>query len=353
MPSTVLARGIPQIPNKTRFSDFGPDLDPTTPGILLETGNLVPTLKGFKSYPGLTAFSDNALPSACLGLWSGFLGTTYVIVAGVSGDIEKLDNQSWVAQSLSLTASANRWRFSIYGTKLMATNGVDTVQQLTAPSTWAGLAGSPPTSSIVQATDHSLFLITVNTNTWTSSLSGTSWTPSIASSIVSANLDSTPGIISAAQALRSGIALYKDAAIHMGHFVGPPFFWDFRKISDEIGVPNQEAVANLGDYHLIPGQDDFYKFDGFTLERIPNNMKEWFFSHLDGPNKDKMAARWDIENSLVFWHFPTSEASPEGSLDAWICYNLRTHKWTGDLVATPVDMPAFGGCRCESVRWFR
>ena len=341
MPASALARAIPQTPGKMSFTDFAPDLDPTTPGILLECGNMAPTIKGFKSYPGLTEFSENALPSAGLGLFSGFLGSTYVIVAGVSGDLFKLDNQSWVDQGVTLTASSNRWRFDVYGTKLMATNGLDPVQQFTAPSTWAALAGSPPVSSIVQATDHSLFLITVNTNTWISSLSGTDWTPAIANSVVTGNLDSTHGNITAGHALRSGIALYKNAALHMGFFVGPPFFWDFRKISDEIGAPSQEAVANLGYYQLFPGQDDFYKFDGFTLERIPNNLKEWFFRVLDGPNKDKMAARWDIENSLVFWHFHSISASPEGPLDSWICYNLRSHKWTGDTAAEKVDLPAF------------
>jgi hypothetical protein len=86
--------------------------------------------------------------------------------------------------------------------------------------------------------------------------------------------------------------------------------------------------------------DDF--FDGSSLNRIPNNLKEWFFNLLDGDNANKIAARWDQQKNLIFWHFPSIHANPAGSLDYWICLNTRTGRWSGNTAGTPiVEMPIF------------
>lgn len=341
MASSNLARGQPQVPDRVTFIDFAPDEDPITPGILLDCSNMVPTQKGFRTYPAMNAYSSNALPSACLGAWAGYIGAKFIIVAGIVNQLYQLTDQQFVSEGLTLLSTNGRWRFDTYGNDLIGVDGVNPPQVKTGAGSFGALGGSPPVASIVQATDYSIFLIVVNSRTWWSTLSDTVWTAAIATQTVTGNLDSSEGNITAAHRLRSGIALYKARALHSGFFIGPPFYWEFRTISKHVGVLGQESVANLGDFQYFPGTDDFYRFDGYTLERIPNRLKEWFFNELDGTNADKIVARWDSERSLIFWHFPSTSASPIGSLNRWICYNVRTGRWTADTAPTVIDTAFF------------
>jgi hypothetical protein len=326
-------------PVKVPMGDFAPDRDPLTPGILLDVEDLYPTVKGYRSYPSLTQYATNELPGEIVGAWSGAQGQTVATVAATFNQLYVLDALTWVSSALTINGTDTRWRFDLYGNDLIAVNGVDPAYVYTGTGAFTLLGGTPPIASLVQATDYSVFLIEPHSNTWHSTLSDILWTDSIATQTCSGNLDSTTGNITAAHALRSGIALFKRHGLHYSTFAGPPFYWDFNKVSHEVGAPCQEAVANLGDVLRWPGPDDFYSFDSYSLQPIPNNLKEWFFANLDQLNDFKIAARWDQARSLVFWHFPSNAANPPGSLDKWICLNTRTGKWSKGSAA--IDVPIF------------
>jgi hypothetical protein len=350
--ATNLGGGIPQLQSNFKFSGFEPDADPITPGVMLECENIFATAKGFKPYPDLMAFSSTGLGSPCLGVFSGYLANAPVLVAGTANQLYVFNyaTKTWVSQGLSLIPTTGRWRFDIYGGNLIAVNGVNPPEVYTGSGVFTPLGGAPPIASIVQATDYSLFLIVPNSRTWWSSLSATIWTPAVATATVTGSLDTSGGIITAAHKLRDMIVLYKMRNLIAGTFVGPPFYWSFRTVSKQVGVACQEAVANLGDLHYFPGPDNFYRFDGATLEIIPNNLREWFFANLDGDNADKIAARWDESRTIIFWHFASINASPAGSLDKWICYNTRTGQWTKSATQY-IDIPIFGPIKASALTY--
>lgn len=340
MAADLLQDGIPRIPEKVRLLDFAPDLDSTTPGILIDASNLVPTAKGYRTYPRLTRLSENELPDPCLGAFASKI-TDVVLLAGTANKLYYLSGTTLTDSGLTPNATTGRWRFDLYANEIIATNGTDPPYKYNG-TTFSNLGGSPPVASIVQATTYSLFLIEANSSNWRSSLNSAIWTPSIATQTVTGTIRAGEGTITAAHRLRGGIAIYKAKHISFGRFSGPPFFWDFGNgVSDEVGAPGQEAVANLGDIHYFPGPDDFYSFDGYSLRRIPNNLKEWFFDTVNQYVMHAICARWDQRRSLIFWHFPSKNASPETVLDSWICLNLRTGKWSADTQAELVDMPVF------------
>ena len=345
MASSALARGNPEIPGRVKFLDFMPDADPTTPGAILDSSNVYPTTKGYRAYPSLAPYALNALPSACQGAAAGILGSAPFVVAGTTNQLYLLNASTLLleSQGLALTPITGRWRFDTYGHQLIAVNGIDPNQAYSGTGTFAPLGGSPPVASLVQATDYSVFLIEPNSHTWHSSLSATIWVNSIATQTLQGDLDSTDGNITAAHKLRNGITLFKPKAFHMGRFIGPPFYWQFDTVSEQVGAPCQEAVANLGDIQYWPGPDDFFFFDGSSLQRIPNNLKEWFFRLLDNDHADKIAARWDQRKNLIFWHFPSIHANPAGTLDHWICFNTRTGRWAANTASTSsiIEMPVF------------
>jgi hypothetical protein len=338
-----LARGVPEIPSQIQFQDFSPDSDPITPGAILSMQNLYATAKGLRAYPSLSPYSVSALPGPCLGAFEGLLGETPVLVAGTATQLYLFDfsTRAWTPQGLNISPGVDRWNFDIYGQLLIAVNGVNPPFVYNGIGTFTVLGGFPPVASIVQATDYSVFLIPPDSADFWFSLSATIWAPSIATETVHGDLTSTHGNIKAAQKIRSGLALWKPGALHMGQFTQPPFYWEFRVISEQVGVGSQAAVAGLGDVAYFPGNDDFYSFDGYSLNRIPNNLKEWFFQNLDADFSDRIASRWDPIKNLVFWHFPSVNANPAGSLDMWIALNIRNGKWTANTSVANVQMPLF------------
>lgn len=326
--------------------DFAPDALETTSGAILGAGNIYPTLKGWRHYPSLVPIATGALPKKCLGAFTAVLpGGNVVVVAGTEDQLYLYSAGAWVSQALSPSTISGRWRFDQYGSLIIGVNGSNAPFSYNGSGAFGALAGSPPNAALVQASDYSLFLVEPNSAKWWSSLSATVWTPSIATQTVTDTLDETPGNIIGLHRLRGGMTLYKNKSFAYSQFQGPPFYWDFNTISTTIGAPCHEAIANLGEIHYWPGNDDFYSFDAYSLNRVPNQLRNWFFDNLDSRHRNKIASRWDQKLGLIFWHFPSRQASPAGALDSWICLNTKNGKWgaSRDSSYGPalIDMPFF------------
>jgi len=123
--------------------------------------------------------------------------------------------------------------------------------------------------------------------------------------------------------------LYKERSIHLGQYSGPPFFWDFGPgpLSRIAGAAGHECVINLGDVQLFVGPEDFYQFDGSYVSRIPNRLRTWFFNRVNRSRLKDIIGRYDSQNDIAFWHYPSTSAAA-GVLDEWVAYALQTGKWT-------------------------
>lgn len=312
-----------------KFLDFAPDLDPTTPGICLDMNNMMPVMGGYRTMPFLDAVT-NALPSTCLG--AAGVNQSYVyIVAGTANQLYQLSSGLWGSSGLSGVTATGPWRFAVFGTHVLATapNGSSATNPYYANgSDFQLLTGSPPAASIVVVTDNAVILVLPGSQTFYSNLSDTaSWTPNFAAQVYEITVGQTIGNITACHRLRNGMSLYKRNALHYGIFVGGALGWDLITISEQVGVAGNECVVSTGDYDYIWGPDDFWLFDGYNLNRIPNNLKEWAFRTLDNRYAANIFGRYDIENDLIVWHFASSDANPIGTLDSYICLYLRTGRW--------------------------
>ena len=280
---------------------FAPDLDPTTPGIIVDCQMMVPTVKGMKGAASMIATQLPALPKQSIGAATvQLLSGTLRAFAGMADSIYESVGNAWTdvtRRSASgvlfaggdplnarmgesnlaagtpipyKSTTDSTWRFDQFGNVTLAVNGADPIQQSATSGPFADIPGAP-IAEVIAVTQGFVFVANVNDVTygerpdgwWCSGIyDQTVWTPSIATQCVTARLIDTPGEITACRALGSNVVLYKGNSFYLGTYQGPPVVWGFTVVSNQIGVLSQEAVISIGTAHVFAGNDNFYIYDG-------------------------------------------------------------------------------------------
>lgn len=320
-----------------------PDADPLTPGVLLDCDGFYGSPKGLRTLPSWVV-STIRLPEPARGGHSATLTTgTQVTVVGTTHHLWREQAGQWVAFDSGQTFNTTTaWRFAVFGDDIIAVNGLDPPQLSRVGHPFSPMAdytqpgnSPPPVAALVAVVDEGIFLVRPSSNVWIFSPNVAQWEPDIATGVVTAPLFGTPGPITAIHRTRGGVVIYKESSFYIGRFIGSPLFWSFDSVSENVGVAANEVVANADDVHYFLGRDDFYSFDGASLRRLENNVKEHLFRTLPVSRRDQFTARFDPINSLVIWHHPSATAGLGNDtrpvLDSMLLYSLRTGKWTRSM----------------------
>jgi len=317
-----------------KLAGFAPDLDPTTSGIILDASGFFPSVKGVRTLPTRLSVGPS-LPEASQGAASlSFSDGTSVIVAGTDStlNVQSPPGSAWITQVIGAGHSAFFWSFAVFQDLIIAANGLGppwaaTKASILTPTPWSPLGGGPPNASLVAAADYYLFLAEPNSATWWASSNPTVWNGDFTFGSVFATLEQTSGPITAMRSVRSGMVIYKKNSTFLGTFVGPSLLWTFTKVSAQVGAPCQSGVIQVQDVHYFVGPDDFYTFDGFSINRIgqPNPVREWFFDNLNVAAIQNIAGRFDEARDLVVWHYPS--VGNDGHDDKYLSLNVRTQTW--------------------------
>lgn len=351
------------------LTEFAPDRNSDTEGILLDCSNMLPAKGGgYVSAPsavdaGLPPLESAAVSAASLvrldGLTRTIVGTqlklferggdTWVNVSnpaslqtydGMGALVSTYESFQADATYDSITGGAYiggaraLWRFAQFGNITLATNKVDPIQA-SASDLFSNLAGSPPKAALIDTVLG--FVIVADTNDvsfgdspdrwWCSALfNHESWSPSSATQAATARLTDPAGKITASKRLGDNWIIYKERAVYVGTYTGPPFIWEFQLVSDTAGALTQESVVNVGTAHLFVGYDDIYYYDGSRPVPISGPIKQWFLKRTKRDEPLKINTVWDRRNSLVYFFFSSSSAGLL-ELDECVVYNYDTNKW--------------------------
>lgn len=320
---------------RTKFLGFTPDIDPRTPGAIIDGDRFVPSQDGFKPSRSPVSVGLPALDSACLGsVVVKKLDDSQRFFAGTRTKLYQSNaGTSWtdVSNGTYTGGAESLWRFAQFGDNSYAVNGVDPMQYSDSGS-FADRGGNAPIVKIIEPVWPG-FLMTFDYNDgvdyfadgWYCSAlkNDANWTPSIANQCAKGRLLDTEGRITAGKRLGSNVIAYKDRSMYIGTYVGPPFIWDWQLIPGDIGAPSNEAVVNINTAHIFPGYENFYYFDGSRPIPIGNPLKDWYNTNIDRTYKYKMQSLHDRNNSNVFFFYPDST----GTIQASLVYNYRADKW--------------------------
>lgn len=326
------------------LKSFTPDIDPATPGAVLECSNMIPTIKGLAGAPSLVDSGYSALSEAskgaalCVKLDSStrsFVGTGTKIWEAVGGSWT--DRTRSVGGAYAASADDNRWRFAQFGDTSLAVQKADFLQY---SSSGAFANVTAPKAACIETVSGFVMLANCNDtgagigtaygdqpNRWWCSAYNdySSWAPSVSTQATSGLLVDSPGAITGLKRLGSDVVAYKQQSMYIGRYVGAPVVWQWSLIPGEVGCASQEAIVSIGAAHLFVGHEDFYLFDGTRPVSIGAPVREWFFASLNKPYRSRITALHDLQNSRVWWFYPSVSSS--GAPDRAIVYNYKTQTW--------------------------
>jgi len=220
-----------------------------------------------------------------------------------------------------------KWSSCSYGNLFIFTNSIDPVQQ------WDGTDTNNATDlnamsfrpKIVMTFGAHLIIASDQAAADTVELKAISWSVpgdptdfSTAGSGAAYVYEGKGGIISAATMTRDTIGVYKSDSIHLFEYVGAPQYFVVRSSIPGIGIDGIDAVATVGNEHILLTNNGLRKFDGSTISKFgeeinpilsryyPNNNSRYTSLVYDGyENKlwiflPESGTAWKFTNALVY-----------------------------------------------------
>lgn len=320
-----------------------PDADPTTPGVITDIDNMVPTIRS--SYVGAPAGANVGMDAVAAETFASAIVTTLTNIprmfVGTATKLYEKDEAVWVDVSRATPAygasSTNPWRFAQFGNSTLAINKADQLQSISSGLTFTDLAA--PSASVMCVNKGFVILADTNnggaaetfgdsTDRWWCSayMDETDWALSVTTQCTTGRIVDTPGPIRAMRAMGDNVVLYKASSMYIGSYQSAPVVWAFDLVSSEVGCSSQEAIVEIDNSHFFPGDDDFYRYaPGGLPTPIGAPVKEWFFSRCDPAYKGRIKAAHDRVNALIYWFYPPIGSS--SALTACIVYNYKSNKW--------------------------
>lgn len=349
------------------LSTFAPDLSPDTPGIFVDSNNVIPTKRGFRTLGSpLQAYGPLNGGPCLMGYFARYLDGSTKLIAGSEETLELGDGAGgWDDASGGTTFTTSildRWRFAQFGNHTIAVNGVDPPQYIDESATdFDDLPGNPPIARYVAAAGNAVLLANLDPAQgavdenwiWFSGLGNDGdWDPDASGQSANMPLQDTEGVIVGAHGLGRDFIVYKLRSCYLLQYVGGATIWQSTILSQKSGALSHEAVIDIGGRHLIMGFDDFYALDGSgPPQPIPNPLREFLYDlggDLDRNYAYAVIGRHDPVTDIAYWHYPSigygvrDEAMPV-VLDKWVAWHVGTERWSrGSLNIEAAVLPHIG-----------
>ena len=318
---------------------FAPDKPATTPGVLVDCANVVPTSFGVGPAPGAQLPGNvPALAAACRGaaLVQRIDGTRRIF-AGTATRLYELVSGAWTAISRAGIYSGgadSRWVFAQFGNVTVAANDTEVLQASTGTGSFADIATAPRARVVFAVGD---FVMALNTNDgnygdqgdrwWCSGIfDHSTWTPSLSTQANTGRLVSGGGEIVAGAALGRQAVAYKERAMFLGTYVGGAATWQWDPIPGEQGAIGPEAVADANGVHFFVGQDNFWVYDGVRAQPIGDtDVRQWFFANSSPSFRYRTIVQYERQNNRVWVFFPS--AGGAGTCDRALVFHMVKRAW--------------------------
>lgn len=202
----------------------------------------------------------------------------------------------------------------------------------------ADLLDVPRQQILTLVSDVSRFVICFGTNDyystaqdpmlirWSEQESAIDWTSSITNQAGSIRLSHGSTIVAVTQT-KQEILIWTDTSLYSFQYVGTPFVWVPKLLSDNVSIVSDRAFATAAGVTYWMGQDKFYAYDG-RVNTMVCDLRQYVFDGDDpGFNVDQVQQVFaaTVEKFNEIWWFYCSYNSE--SINRYVVYNYIEKLW--------------------------
>lgn len=320
------------------------------PGVV-EAKNVLPAARGYRPFPALSSLSSAASERLTnIAAVKSSSGTVTIFVGGLTKLYKFVKSTSALSDVSKAggytTASTDRFYFAVFGNRLIACNGANTLQSydINGGSAFADLVANIAPKFVTVVRD---FVVVANMNEggtvtphrtrWSAINDATGWTNGTNQADYQDIADA--GAITGLAGGEFGVVFLERAIARM-QYVGSPLIFQFDRVETSRGCEYPGSLVQLGATCFFVAADGFYAFDGGAARPIGSErVNRWFFDNSNPAYRDRISAAVDPLNQVVVWSFPSSQSS--GSPDRLIIYNYAIDKWAYAAVDNDFVAPLF------------
>lgn len=159
----------------------------------------------------------------------------------------------------------------------------------------------------------------------------TKWVATATNQAGSYRLPNGSKIVGGIQGPNFGV-IWTDVDLWLMNYIGFPLVWGFTKVGDGCHVLAARAMASYNGVIYWVSDDNFFIFDGNSVQVLECTVFDQFFYNLNAMQTDKV---WCWVNALfneIWWFYPSLNSS---EVDSYVKFNISYKVWDyGSLIRT-------------------
>jgi hypothetical protein len=270
-----------------------------------EGNNVVFRNNGVEKLLGATQFGDAG--DQVRDFAQAYISTTAARRAYITTDTKvrmfELLASVWTPTDLLTWPTASQYSdIETWGTRLLATNGIDPVKVWKNTGTMVNLGGVPFTKAKILKRK-TPFLLAFNTNNigdtaaeWSTDSDIETWTPGT-SRAGNYNIRDLESEIVAVEDLGDRLAVYSRNSLVLGQFIGGANVFGWQRAVRGIGAVSRRSVVSLDPFNYGLAQDGIFKTDGVSFQWVDDPAMTKFIK--DNADFTKASLFWGMADSTT------------------------------------------------------
>lgn len=322
---------------------WGPDLDPSTPGVLVDAFNVVPQENGYTPHPQIELIYalGSATRTMAVTKVSGQLQTYYVnvdtsgtAITGTFYQVRQVNSSVSLYTENAVTNFTNHWTmrpfddrmlFNRAGTKLLQTDG----------NTTATTIASSPTCQFFETSKDFVVAFRADngagiTPDWWCCAIGdySSWTANVSTQCVYGTFFGKDGELTASGRHGEALVAFTDTQTYVGRYVGAPDVWQWERVSGDVGCVGPEAQCQTPYGLVFVNRNDIYVFDGATIKPLDTKpVRKTLFSAVSRKLLSYAQVFYERKRDLLWFAAPAASESVFLRRNYCVAYHFKTAKW--------------------------
>ncbi len=309
-----------------------------------EARGVLPALRGWRPFHGLSPLTYPPLEGRALAAFSRREGDTVSTLAATEGGIWSLEGGAWrlchSGEALTpgrVFAEYGESVYALFGTQLLKA-GIEAGQA----SDFAAVQGAPQAGALGVIRD---FLVLGRLTDeprairWSGLDRPDEWPEpgSDEAQFVQSDIQIFPtgGQV---QAVEGGVGsadglIFLEHGIQRASYVGTPYLFQFEHLDRRRGLLAPQSVVNSGAQCCFLSSDGWLSTDGASVKPIGlERVDRWFFENCDSARLAETRGVYDPRQRAALWTFASPRA-PEGLHDKVLIYAFELDRWScADLV---------------------